>query len=305
MYKIIGADGSEYGPVTADQIRQWIAEGRANGQTQVLAESAAAWQPLSALPEFAAALGIAPGAPPPLSAGATRGPAPTEGELLAREYSLDIGSCVSRSWNLVTGNLWPIIGVYLLVMVAIGGINQFLGLFTGNAWFDLILRGRISSGDAAALTVTTIISLPIYSVFMGGLLAYYLKVIRGEPAAVADAFSGFGPSLGQLALLGLVQWLLVYLGLALCILPGIYLGVAWYFAIPLVIDRRMGFWEAMELSRRVVSRHWFVVLGLVVVCSLVAVCGLLACCIGLLVSAPVGTIALMYAYEDVFGRQNR
>ena len=35
MYKIIGADQKEYGPVTAEQLRQWIAEGRVNGQTSV------------------------------------------------------------------------------------------------------------------------------------------------------------------------------------------------------------------------------------------------------------------------------
>jgi hypothetical protein len=28
IYKIIGQDGKEYGPVTAEQLRQWIAEGR-------------------------------------------------------------------------------------------------------------------------------------------------------------------------------------------------------------------------------------------------------------------------------------
>ena len=53
MYKIIGADGREYGPVGAGQLRQWIAEGRANGQTQALAPGATEWKPLGALPEFA------------------------------------------------------------------------------------------------------------------------------------------------------------------------------------------------------------------------------------------------------------
>ena len=33
MYKIIGADQKEYGPVPADQVRKWIAERRANGYT--------------------------------------------------------------------------------------------------------------------------------------------------------------------------------------------------------------------------------------------------------------------------------
>ena len=53
MYKIIGADGREYGPATAEQLRQWIAEGRANAQTQTLAAGAPEWKPLGALPEFA------------------------------------------------------------------------------------------------------------------------------------------------------------------------------------------------------------------------------------------------------------
>ena len=35
MYEIIGADGKEYGPISFEQIRQWIAEGRVNAQTRV------------------------------------------------------------------------------------------------------------------------------------------------------------------------------------------------------------------------------------------------------------------------------
>ena len=53
MYKIIGADGREYGPATAGQLRQWIAEGRAGAQTQTLAPDAPEWRPLGTLPEFA------------------------------------------------------------------------------------------------------------------------------------------------------------------------------------------------------------------------------------------------------------
>ena len=52
MYRIIGADGREYGPVSADQLRQWIAENRANATTRVLAEGATEWKPLGSLPEF-------------------------------------------------------------------------------------------------------------------------------------------------------------------------------------------------------------------------------------------------------------
>jgi hypothetical protein len=64
MYKIIGADQKEYGPVTNDQIRQWLAENRVNGKTAARAEGTQEWKPLSAFPEFADALGAAPAAPP-------------------------------------------------------------------------------------------------------------------------------------------------------------------------------------------------------------------------------------------------
>ena len=51
-YKIIGADGKEYGPISADALKQWIAEGRANGMTRVLSENAADWRYLKDLTEF-------------------------------------------------------------------------------------------------------------------------------------------------------------------------------------------------------------------------------------------------------------
>lgn len=71
MYKLIGADGKEYGPVSAAGLQEWIAQGRANGQTKVLPEGATEWRPLSQLPEFAAALARAAtpvAAPVPISA---------------------------------------------------------------------------------------------------------------------------------------------------------------------------------------------------------------------------------------------
>jgi hypothetical protein len=64
MYKIIGADQKEYGPITTDQLRQWISEGRVNAHTKVQTEGAGVWKCISELPEFAAALPAgAPSAP--------------------------------------------------------------------------------------------------------------------------------------------------------------------------------------------------------------------------------------------------
>ena len=63
MYKIIGADQKEYGPISADQLRQWISEGRINSQTRVQPASGTEWKTMAELPEFAT---ILPRPAPPL-----------------------------------------------------------------------------------------------------------------------------------------------------------------------------------------------------------------------------------------------
>jgi hypothetical protein len=65
MYKIIGADQKEYGPVSADQLRQWVTEGRVNSQTKVQAADTTEWKTMAEVPEFAVLLPKSPLAPPP------------------------------------------------------------------------------------------------------------------------------------------------------------------------------------------------------------------------------------------------
>ena len=69
MYKIIGADGQAYGPVNAEQIKQWIVEGRARSETLVQAEGATEWKPLTAFAELATAAQPPPISPPPPAMG--------------------------------------------------------------------------------------------------------------------------------------------------------------------------------------------------------------------------------------------
>ncbi len=77
MYKIIGADGKEYGPIPGEVLRQWIVEGRADARTRVLAEGSAEWRPLAEVPEVSGMLAAAPApAPAAPAAAAPAGPAP-------------------------------------------------------------------------------------------------------------------------------------------------------------------------------------------------------------------------------------
>ena len=69
MFTIIGGDGREYGPVSADQVRSWIAAGRANLDTKAKAVGSDEWRRLGDYAEFM------PGEPLPPEIGA---PAPAE-----------------------------------------------------------------------------------------------------------------------------------------------------------------------------------------------------------------------------------
>src|SRR5256885_1441518 len=68
MYKIIGGDGKEYGPVDLAQMQRWLRENRINGATMVQAGEGGEWKPAASFPEFASApapalVGVAPAAP--------------------------------------------------------------------------------------------------------------------------------------------------------------------------------------------------------------------------------------------------
>jgi uncharacterized membrane protein len=130
-----------------------------------------------------------------------------------------------------------------------------------------------------------------------------LKLIRGERAEFGDAFVGFSKAFLPLFLCGLIMQLLVSVGFMLCIIPGIYLGVAWIFALPLVIDKQLDFWPAMELSRKVVSHHWWTLFALLLVNLLVILLGVVVCLVGVFIAQAVVLAAMTYAYEDIFGRK--
>jgi hypothetical protein len=244
MYTIVGGDQQQYGPVSVDEVRRWIAEGRASAQTQALAEGATEWKPLSAFPEFSEALRAQGGQP-----SATSGIAPLADSaawrvgILARQPELQVGRCLLLSWRLLSGNLGLFFGAAFLIWL-IGTLCQFIP-FAG------------------------ILYSVLWGVLYGGLYLIFLNRIRGQTASISDVFAGFRLEFVQLLLAGFVSALLSCLGLFCClILPGLYLVVAWTFSVPLVADKHLEFWSAMELSRKVVTRVWFETFGLVVVAFL-------------------------------------
>ena len=65
MYFLIGGDGKEYGPKAAVEVREWIAEGRLNAQSQIRPQGETDWVQLGSLLEFVADLNPQTAAPNP------------------------------------------------------------------------------------------------------------------------------------------------------------------------------------------------------------------------------------------------
>lgn len=191
---------------------------------------------------------------------------------LQRHAVIDISGAISRGWALVRDNMAVVVGATLLGwLVALG------------------------------LAFVPILGWVVGFVLPGGLDYMFIRRLRGETVQVGDVFAGFNLAFVNLAMAGLVKWLLTTLGLMLCILPGIYLAVGYVFALPLVVDKKMEFWTAMEVSRRVVHVHWWSTLALAIVLALIALAGFLLCGVGAVITIPVSSAAFMYVYEDLFG----
>jgi GYF domain 2 len=318
MFTIIGGDGQEYGPVSLQQLRAWVAEGRANLDTQVKTVGSTDWRRLGELPEFNAARAATE--PPPL-----RQPSPTVAEgpvdpatfandLIARAGKLDVFSCLDRSFQLWKAHLLSLVGITLLLLVTQMVLNLMLGMIP------------VIGSIAGAL---------LNGVFYGGLYYYYLGKMRGEPREVGDAFIGFKRGLGALigatalttvitvgAMLlcfGPIFWPILKAAMAgnlasvelptvsavgaIAITVGIlivfYLSISWLFTFALIVDQGLGAWSAMEVSRRVVTKQWFRVFLLALLGGIIAALGLIGFIVGILFTMPIAIGAIMYAYEDL------
>ena len=315
MYRILGSDGNEYGPVSAEQLRQWIAEKRVNGETRVQGDDGV-WRFLREVPELVVLLHppVLPSSPPVSSAEALSIPSDFDGD-----YDLDVVACLTSAWRLFQQQFSTLFGPTMMYVLILFGLTIFAALPYIGVLFSLC-------------------SFVIGGPLMAGLYVVYLRVIRGETPPLGSLFDGFRRMFGHLFLGQWVQVILVSLpllagsivlffsvgltvimGLAkgsaswpafAVLVPGlglillgvpvtIFLTVNWMFSLPMILDQRVDFWTAMKRSWRQVSRHWWSCLALLVVISILNFFGTLCCLVGLLVTVPISILATMYAYETV------
>ncbi len=192
--------------------------------------------------------------------------------------SLPLGEYLKTGWELFKRYPGGVIGFTLLYFL----IQSALGIIPWIGWLA-----------SAAVSPVLLIGCFIVSA----------KMLQGGSPQFSDFFLGFRFFV-PLLLTGLVGGLLTGIGFLLLIIPGVYLMVSYLFATNLVVDRRLDFWPALELSRGTINPIWFGMFGFLLLLVLVKLLGVIALLVGLLVSLPVSCCAVTAAYADLFGLQS-
>jgi uncharacterized membrane protein len=98
---------------------------------------------------------------------------------------------------------------------------------------------------------------------------------------------------------------MVLIGFVLLIIPGIYLAIAYYMAMPLVVEKGLSPWAAMEISRKTVSKRWFTMFFFGIVMMLILIVSAIPLGIGLIWTLPMAMIAYGVIYRNMFGIRNQ
>jgi hypothetical protein len=287
-------DGQKFGPFQKSHVLELYQKSEIAPNDLVWEEGSADW--ISAANAFGP-LTVNSDTPPPVPSGPVDGP---------RRF--DPVDCIRRAWDLVWKFPAYIIGGCFLgiIMASVTQIPMQIGShLIGFEKHQFNLHSPIVITGIVLYALGFLLSFIVNPLVYGGIFWMLLRIIRGHTPDFADlfiAFKNFKLAL-TLVLAGLAVGLLTLLGIIALIIPGIYLAVAYIFTTIVVIDRRLGVWESMELSRRVVTKRWWSVLALGLLNMLVILLGLLACCVGAIIAIPVCYASIVYAYDTLFANE--
>lgn len=251
-----------------------------------------------------------------------------------RNYQVNIGLFLGEGWQVITQNVGGFIGFFVISFIISiilsnipGGalVNGFVSaiLVAGNYIVGFkILRGQPTSfGDFFSgfqgnrflpILLTSLLTglfSGIFSIFATmAFIVGFLPSFRSVLERIQLETEPPDPDLDQIIDLlqrlpeipAGVSLILIVLGIILLI-PAIYLGVAYTFAVPLVVERRVEFWAAMEASRKTVTHQWFGIFALVFVIGLINFAGACLCGLGLLITVPLSYGVIVAAHNNIFG----
>ena len=209
MYTILGSDGKEYGPVSQEQILTWLAENRVDRATSCKRQGEADWHRVGDMSEFAS------------YQSRTSTPSDTmtlinmeqleAADPVVEDYSVDLGLCMSRGFELLKKNYWLCFGAVALVILSLILINapgialRFFGIFAGMISPALSMPIMVT-GSLLQIAPQILLG----QVFEGSLYLFFFRLMRGQPAVATDGvLAGFRkPYFGSLVILGLLMTLI-------------------------------------------------------------------------------------------------
>ena len=206
------------------------------------------------------------------------------------KYALDpdwtIGGVLSEAWKLTSGFKGTYLGgllIYAVIMMVTSGVSRFLG------------------SDAGLLaTIAQLVSLLVSLPLAVGLMMMAIKRSVGMATSASMVFDYYPRTL-PIFLLYLLMMVMVTIGFVLLVLPGIYLMFAYMLALPLLVDKNTGLWEALETSRKAITPCWFRVFGLMIIVGVVVLISALPLGIGLIWTVPFYGLVMGIVYRNLVG----
>ncbi len=176
-----------------------------------------------------------------------------------------------------------------------------------NGW-DLVMKDfgnflLLSFIYIVLLTVafsTWIIGLILAGPLTAGFFYIIFNRIRGKEFYMGDIAKGFEVFVAAI-LADILISVFAGIGFTLLIIPGIIVSALYMFAIPLIMDKKMDFWQAMEYSRKLVSQNLFELSIFMLVLYILLFIGALLLLVGFFVALPIVLAAIAYAYVDLIG----
>ncbi|WP_373073242.1 hypothetical protein [Sulfurimonas sp.] len=203
------------------------------------------------------------------------------------DYSFSITGLLKEAFDRSYGVKGTIVGaslIYGIVAVIISAILELV-FPSGDSFFNGIIQ--------------TLISAPITVPIMVGVTFLGINHARGLDINIPSIFDYFGMMVPIITTF-ILMYICLIIGFTLLILPGIYLAVSYTFAYQLVADKGLGAWEAMELSRKTVTKQWFKFFGLGLLSALIIILSIIPLGIGLIWSIPTVYIAYGLLYHHIF-----
>ena len=198
------------------------------------------------------------------------------------EYEFSVIGVLKEGFRRTYGVKWIFVGAVLLYTII-----QLV--------FGLIILTFIPSLAQVVDQIVAILTLPI-SV---GIVMLGINRAREQELHIHDIFNYFN-DFPQLLLAYFLMVIFIVAGFMLLVLPGIYLAVAYSFVLPLIVDKRLGVWEAMEISRKTITKQWFSFFGLGIIAVLFLLISAIPFGIGLIWSIPTVYIAYGLLYHRLF-----